>query len=143
MPSDPFGIKPIRYKDPFAPKKSKKRTPVRTSDKKHLLDYQKGKCYRCKKSFKQMKVRAILHHKNLNREDNRITNMVLVCPNCHDKIHQKKQNVRVKTTDAFGLLTYKIVKRGVRKKSAPKKKKTTRKKPQNMFNLPPPVKFKF
>ena len=69
--------------------KDDKRKPVRTSDRKHLLEFQKGKCWKCKKSFKQMGVRAILHHKNKNPKDNRIVNMVLVCPNCHDKIHQK------------------------------------------------------
>jgi len=76
---DPLGV----FKD------NKKRKSVRTSDKKHLLEFQKGKCDKCKKSFKRMKVRPILHHKNEKRNDNRIVNMVLLCPNCHDKVHQK------------------------------------------------------
>ena len=100
-----------------------KRKSVRSSDKKHLLEFQKGKCWKCKRSFKQMGVRHILHHKNLNPKDNRITNMVLVCPNCHDKIHQKQKKVRVKTTDAFGFTDYKVVKKGVRKKSSTTKRK--------------------
>jgi hypothetical protein len=140
MPKNPFEIK---IYDPYA--KPKKRISVRTSDKKHLLDYQNGKCNRCKKSFKQMKVRPILHHKNLNPKDNRITNMILVCSNCHDKIHQKQQNVRVKTKDAFGYTTYKVVKRGVKKKS--KKKIQRKRKPTNPFEIKMPVykppKFKF
>lgn len=103
----------------------KKRKPVRTSDRKHLLEFQKGKCWKCKKSFKQMGVRKILHHKNLNPKDNRITNLVLVCPNCHDKIHQKEKKVRVKTTDAFGFTEYRVVKKRTQKK--PTKKRTTTK----------------
>lgn len=128
-----FGFKPIKLNNPYA--EPKKRTAVRTSDKKHLLDHQNGKCYRCKKSFKQMKVRAILHHKNLNPKDNRITNMVLVCPNCHDKIHQKQKKVRVRTTDALGFTTYKVVKKGVKKKSKAKKKTRRKRKPTDPFEI--------
>lgn len=84
--NDPFGIFP----------EDVKRKPVRTSDRKHLLEFQKGKCGKCKKSFKVMKVRPHLHHKNGNPKDNRIVNMVLLCPNCHDKIHQKDKKKRTK-----------------------------------------------
>jgi hypothetical protein len=143
MTKDPFKIKSIKFIDPYA--EPKKRTPVRSSDKKHLLDYQNGKCFTCKKSFKQMKVRPILHHKNLNPKDNRISNMILVCPNCHDKIHQKQQKVRIKTKDAFGLTTYKVVKRGVKRKSNKKKKR--KKKSSGPLDFEPIIfkepKFKF
>ena len=101
-----------------------KRKPVRSSDRKHLLEFQKGKCWKCKKSFKQMGVRKIVHHKNLNPKDNRIINLVLVCPNCHDKIHQKEKKVRVRTTDTLGFTDYKVVKKTVKKKSTAKKKPT-------------------
>ena len=100
-----------------------KRKSVRTSDRKHLLDYQNGKCGKCKKSFKKMGVRKIVHHKNLNPKDNRIINLILVCPNCHDKIHQKEKKVRVKTTNGFGFTDYKVVKKTIRKKSTTPKKK--------------------
>lgn len=43
-----------------------------------------------------MGTRPIPHHKNLNPKDNRISNLALVCPNCHDKIHQREKKVRKK-----------------------------------------------
>ena len=109
-----------------------KRKAVRKSDRTHLLEFQKGNCWKCKKSFKQMGVRKITHHKNLNPKDNRIVNLVLVCPNCHDKIHQREKKVRVKTTNKYGFTDYKVVKKTTRKKKTtkkkPTKKKTTKKK---------------
>ena len=125
MPRNQFGFNTSSI-DEMLYGKQPKRTSIRTSDRKHLLEFQHGKCAKCKKSFKQMKVRTILHHKNLNPKDNRITNMILVCPNCHDKIHQREKKVRVRTTDQFGFSTHKVVKKTVRKK--PTKKKTTKKK---------------
>jgi len=104
-----------------------KRKAVRTSDRKHLLDYQKGKCWKCKKSFKRMNVRTYIHHKNLNPKDNRISNLALVCPNCHDKIHQKEKKVRKKVTGPLGFSEYRVVKTKT-KKPKKKSKKTTRKK---------------
>jgi len=146
-----MGIKPIRFQNPFT--QPEKRKPVRQSDRKHLLDYQKGKCFKCKKSFKQMRVRPILHHKNLNPKDNRITNLILICPNCHDKIHQKQKKVRVRTTNIYGLPEYKVVKKTVRKKFTKKKKtkkrKTKRRRSKTdqfglpIIELPKPPKFNF
>ena len=102
-----------------------KRKPVRASDRKHLLEFQNGKCGICKKPFKQLRVRKIAHHKNLNPKDNRIVNLVLVCPNCHDKIHQNNKKVRVKTTDSFWFIDYKVkvIKKKDKKKYTAKKKK--------------------
>lgn len=124
-----------------------KRKAVRISDRKHLLEFQNGKCWKCGKSFKQMKVRTMVHHKNLNPKDNRITNLVLVCPNCHDKIHQKQKKVRVRTTNVYGLPEYKVVKKTARKKTT-KKRTTKRRKKKTaaygvpVFELPKPPKFK-
>lgn len=110
----------LGFKDPFATEK--KREPVRKSDREHLLDYQGGKCWSCHRSFRQMGVRPILHHKNLNPKDNRITNMVLICSNCHDRIHQKEKKVRKRVTGAFGLPEYRVVKVGSKRKRRTTKK---------------------
>jgi hypothetical protein len=112
-----------------------KRKHVRKSDREHLLDYQKGKCGRCKQSFKRKGVRPKVHHKNLNPKDNRIVNLVLVCPDCHDKIHQKEKKVRKVVSDGWGGTEIRVVKvkpkKTVKKKAKPttkKKKKLPRKK---------------
>ena len=107
---------------------TQKRKSVRTSDRKHLLEFQKGKCAKCKKPFKTMRVRPHLHHKNLNPKDNRIVNMILICPNCHDKIHQSEKKVRKKVTGAFGFKEVRVVKVKRTKRTKKKvKKKTMRK----------------
>ena len=116
---------------------TQKRKPVRISDKKFLLEHQKGKCWKCKKSFKRMGVRPILHHKNLNPEDNRISNLVLICPNCHDKIHQKEKKVRKKVTGPLGLPEYRVVKVKTKTKKLKRKKTKKRKKrrERNIFDV--------
>ena len=92
-----------------------------------------------------MKVRKILHHKNLNPKDNRIVNLVLVCPNCHDKIHQKEKKVRVKKRDALGYTSYKVVKKTTRKKTKKKKTKKKKRKRRKSYDDPfgiKPIKIK-
>lgn len=107
----------------FGPKQ--KRKNVGKTIRKVLLKYQDGKCWMCKKSFKDMKVRPVLHHKNLDPKDNRISNLVLICPNCHDKIHQKVKKVRKRVTGPLGFPEYRVVKvkGNTRKKTKKKKKK--------------------
>ena len=118
----------------------RKRVPVRKSDRKFLLKHQKGTCWRCKKSFKQMSVRPILHHKNLNPKDNRISNIILICPNCHDKIHQTYRKIRRVVRGPFGINKVRIVKikkGGKRKKRRSGKRKI--KKPKPLIYLPKPL----
>ncbi|NOX71168.1 MAG: hypothetical protein GXO64_00520 [Candidatus Micrarchaeota archaeon] len=46
-----------------------------------------------------MGVRPIVHHKNLNPKDNRISNLVLICPNCHDKYTKERRRFVKKLPD--------------------------------------------
>jgi len=77
-------------------KENKKRKSVSKGPRQLILKAQQGKCAKCKRSFKQLGVRGHSHHKNLNPNDNKPSNIIIVCPNCHDKIHQTKRKVRVK-----------------------------------------------
>ena len=113
----------------------RKRKPVGKTVRKVLLKYQDGKCWMCKRSFKEMSVRPVLHHKNLNPNDNRISNLVLICPNCHDKIHQKIKKVRKKVIGPLGLPEYHVVK--IKKPVKRKTKKKKKKKPIGLFDIKP------
>jgi len=45
----------------------------------------------CEACGSQEKLRV--HHKNKNRQDNRIENLMIVCKSCHNKIHEKWKNL--------------------------------------------------
>jgi len=53
--------------------------------KKKTLIRQNFCCNECGKFSKVLE----FHHKNGNRADNRLSNCVALCPNCHRKIHGK------------------------------------------------------
>jgi predicted nucleic acid-binding Zn ribbon protein len=49
-----------------------------------LLEERGRKCERCSYSKHQI---LEVHHKNRNREDNELANLLLICPNCHAEEH--------------------------------------------------------
>lgn len=49
-----------------------------------LLKLRGGQCERCGYSTREI---LQVHHKNRNHSDNRVTNLELICPNCHCKEH--------------------------------------------------------
>jgi 5-methylcytosine-specific restriction endonuclease McrA len=88
--------------------KEKGRKPIKKkgSVTSQLRFNQKGKCWKCHRSFDVMGVRPQTHHKNGNHNDNRISNLVLVCSNCHDKLTHKqilKGKPTKKQTSSFEL----------------------------------------
>lgn len=87
MPSlDDFGFKGLNSSDPYdAP--TGKRTPIPQSVKTAILIRSNGKCEKCKTSLKGLT--PDIHHKNLNPSDHRKVNLLVICPNCHRKIHSK------------------------------------------------------
>ena len=107
----------------------KKRIPVRKGLRQYILNkVQNGKCAKCHRSIKEMKVRPILHHVNLNPKDNRPENLIVICPNCHDKIHQKEKKVVRIVRNPLGFAERKVVRIGRKtKKHKTKKKRTQRK----------------
>jgi len=91
-----------------------------------------------------MGVRPIAHHVNLNPGQSTRKNVILVCPNCHDIIHQKQKKVRKRVSNKWGSPEYKVVKVGVkRKRRAAKHKKRRRRASGGLFggSLGSPWKF--
>jgi len=42
----------------------------------------KGECYFC-----ETKDKLLVHHLNLNRNDNKDANLLVLCPKCHKRLH--------------------------------------------------------
>jgi 5-methylcytosine-specific restriction endonuclease McrA len=51
-------------------------------------------CQMCKKIPALDKL--VVHHKDRNRKNNSLTNLITLCRSCHGKIHQKDNNKRIK-----------------------------------------------
>lgn len=58
-----------------------KRKPVRQSLRTRLLVRSKGKCEKCGKSLG--KITPCIHHKDGNNRNDKMSNLLVVCPNCH------------------------------------------------------------
>jgi len=61
---------------------TKKRQAVSNELKQLIFNKYQNKCAIC-----GLEDNLEIHHKNENPCDNRITNLILLCPNCHAKIH--------------------------------------------------------
>ena len=69
----------------YAKSGKKVRVPVPISLQKEIFIRSKGKCERCKKSLKGLKPH--IHHKDKSPKNNKKSNLILLCPNCHSKQH--------------------------------------------------------
>ena len=89
--NDYFGLKPIKIPKislfDYTKSGKKVRVPVRISLQKDIFIRSKGKCEKCKKSLKGIKPH--IHHKDKNPKNNKKSNLILLCPNCHSKQHVK------------------------------------------------------
>lgn len=47
-----------------------------------------GRCEKCRTSL--VGRTSHLHHINGNNKDDRLENLILLCPNCHDQVHNGK-----------------------------------------------------
>lgn len=63
----------------------KVRAAVPISTQKEIFIRAKGKCERCKKPLKGLKPH--IHHKDKKPSNNKKSNLILLCPNCHSKKH--------------------------------------------------------
>ena len=69
--------------------KQHKRKATPQSIKNKVWVRSKGKCERCRKSLKN--VTPHFHHKNGNPQNNKLSNMQVLCPNCHSNTKTYKK----------------------------------------------------
>jgi hypothetical protein len=68
-------------KKKLAKEKRNKRKPIPQSKKNKALLRSKGNCEKCKNSL--MNVTPNFHHKDGNPQNNKLSNIQVLCPNCH------------------------------------------------------------
>lgn len=71
------------------------REPVPAKKKKEVRERAKGKCESCRK--KPRGVTLQFHHKNMKPTDNRLSNIQLLCPNCHARKHKMFKKVKTES----------------------------------------------
>ena len=81
----------------------------------------KGKCEKCGLDFHKKGVRPHFHHKDGDPKNNKLSNLIVICPNCHSKLHTWKT---VTKKDIFGF----TIKKRKLVTIKPKKQKTSSKK---------------
>jgi len=98
-----------------------RRKPIPVSIQKKVIARSRGRCEICGFDFVKHDVKPHIHHKDGNPRNNKLSNLIVVCPNCHSKLHKWKI---VKEEDFWGF----VVKRRKLVAIKPEKLKTTRKK---------------
>jgi len=98
-----------------------RRKPIPMSVQKKVIARSRGRCEICGFDFAKHDVKPHIHHKDGNPRNNKLSNLIVVCPNCHSKLHKWKI---VKEEDFWGF----VVKRKKLVAIKPEKLKTTRKK---------------
>lgn len=99
--------------------------------KNELLVRSKGKCQKCKIPLKGIK--QVIHHKNQDPSDNKISNLMVLCPNCHSKMHYNNDGTLKKSTTKIGRKKSKQIEKPISKKellnqlSKPKLRKIVKK----------------
>jgi len=80
-----------------------RRKPVSQSARTKALVRSKGKCEKCGHSLKDVKPH--IHHKDQNPKNNKLTNLQVLCPNCHSNAHDKPKPRKPKDSDynPFGI----------------------------------------
>ena len=91
------------------------REPIPAKRKKEALEKAKHKCQwpRCKE-----KNTLDIHHENMNPENNRLSNLIVLCPTHHRKHHQKHKRV-----DTYNIIGRRVSSRVYTKEKARKIKK--------------------
>jgi 5-methylcytosine-specific restriction endonuclease McrA len=83
------------------PKRKRKTIPqsVRT----RLYMRSKGKCERCHEQFEKG-IKPHIHNKDGDPKNNKLSNLEILCPNCHSKTETyKKPKTKSSPTDIWGI----------------------------------------
>ena len=70
--------------------------PTKWNFRKFILRTFPNECFICQK-----KEDLIVHHKDGNRENNGVTNFVILCASCHNVLHKFVWNINDKNIDRF------------------------------------------
>jgi 5-methylcytosine-specific restriction endonuclease McrA len=100
-------------------------SPTSKVKKELLLLRQKGKCAGCGKSFKELRVKPIVHHVGTS---DRVDMLQLLCPNCHSKAHHYKTRESDWGETETVIVRHRMGRGGKKKKAVRKKKKVAKEK---------------
>lgn len=121
-------------KQNFVVSRKKKRVPPSKGIKDQVIERSKGKCEWCRKDVIRLGLKPRFHHKDGNRSHTTLSNMMLLCNDCHDKVHEyrpKKFFDPIYGTKTRKVLIAKRIKKRGRKKKVEKKRKTKRSSPSD------------
>ena len=117
------------------------REPVPAAKKKEALARANYTCQWPGCKVKNSYVTLQIHHKNMKNDDNRLSNLMVLCPTHHTKIHQRlkrkvTRNILGAEVSSRIVKTKKKASKAKRKCAKSKKKTTTRKrKSKGMFDF--------
>jgi len=103
----------------------RRRPPIPQGIKTEVQQRSRGRCERCRKDVIGRGLKPRYHHKDGNPFHNTVSNVVLLCNDCHDKVHVYRT---VTERDMFGFPRKKRVMIAKRIRKSGKKKKKKRKK---------------
>ncbi len=85
--SNKKGVNKINLDGTIWGKPEPKRKPVKQSERTKVLIRARGRCERCNHPLDDVKPH--IHHKDGNPKNNKLSNLKVMCPNCHSKVHDK------------------------------------------------------
>ena len=81
--------------------KQEGRVRIQAKRRHELEELYNYKCNTCKKASGQLGVKLQIHHKNMKNNDNRLSNLELLCPTHHYAKHGKGKNPKIKNKSNF------------------------------------------
>jgi hypothetical protein len=114
---------------PVMGRQGKVRKPVTSGLKSQVLSRSRGRCERCGKDVIRRGLKPRYHHKDGNPSHNTLSNILLLCNDCHDKVHVYR--TKSEYHPIYGRTTRKVlVTRQIKKRG--RKKRIRKKKPSSM-----------
>lgn len=111
--------------------KEERRESIPRSLRTELLLRCKGKCEDCRLDFYKKGVKPHFHHKDGNPKNNKPSNIIVLCPNCHSKYHKWKV-IEEENIFGFAVKRRKLVAVKPVKTKKSKKKSRKRKRKSNL-----------